>query len=228
MKEIAEDFNADRHHREYSWDHANRYWREFSSGRSNDKDLATLHLAFYLASFGMYRGSGDLFERDYKALEPTVEFLAGNTDNGWEDCLFSQEPVRELAPRLRELSVALGKQLAPALARPKKPVEKIKISDTLLSKLMLVTLDCVPALDDQVKVALGNILDRNYKSVDGFGPQRMIPIIELARENKALIESGREMLKEQCGREYPLNRIFDLYLWCRGSKPKTKGKKNKS
>lgn len=90
---------------------------------------------------------------------------------------------------------------------------------------MLVTLDCVPAFDQQVKRVLNGLLDGKYGTGNGFAPQRMIRVIELARENKAQIEGGREMLKEQCGRAYPLNRIFDLYLWCRGSTPEVKGKK---
>lgn len=121
--EIADEFKADPHHREYSWDHAHHHWREFTSGRSNDKDLAALHLAFYLASFGMYRGSGDLFERDYKALVPVIEFLAEKTSNSWEDCLFSQNPTTELASELKDLSIDLSEQLGPGSETPRQTQE---------------------------------------------------------------------------------------------------------
>src|SRR5262245_15461814 len=44
---------ADPHHRFRLWEHCYAY---FQRGQ-NDCDLASLHLAFYLASWGMYRGS---------------------------------------------------------------------------------------------------------------------------------------------------------------------------
>lgn len=75
MKQIGADFNADPHHREYSRDHAHHHWKEFAGNRSKDNDLAALHLAFYLASFGMYRGKSDLLNGDYKALAAAVTFL---------------------------------------------------------------------------------------------------------------------------------------------------------
>ncbi len=59
MKHIAK-VAADPHHRLRSArDHANRHWQEYVAGRVPDADHAALHLAFYLASFGMYRGSSD-------------------------------------------------------------------------------------------------------------------------------------------------------------------------
>lgn len=228
MNQIAADFNADPHHRLRSWDHAHAYWQIYLAEEAPNSDHAALNLAFYLASFGMYRGSGDLFERDYKALVPVIEFLAEKTSNSWEDCLFSQKLTTELASELNGLSLELSEQLTPSLIRPGKPREQINPSDTLISKILLVTLDCMPAFDDQVKAALRQILGINYLSVDCFAPQRLIPVIELARQNRPLIERGRETLQNECGREYPLNRIFDLYLWCRGAKIVARNKKNRS
>lgn len=228
MRRIASELKADPNHRELSWDHAHRHWNAFVGGHSKDKDLAALHLAFYLASFGMYRGSGPLLERDYKVLVPVVTFLAAQPRNAWRDCFFSKRPANELADELSELSIALGNELATALTKPKKLSDKtIRPSDTLISKIMLVTYDCVPAFDELVKAALKDILRRNYASVDAFASQRLIPVIELARENKGLIERGRQTLREKCGREYPLNRIFDLYLWHYGAVISKKDKSDK-
>jgi len=217
MKQVADEFNADCHHRLFSWDHAHKHWELFTADDRNDADLAALSLAFYLASFGMYRGSGDLFERDYKVLMPAVEFLRKESKNRWEDCLFSNTPPEELASKLKELSSKLSAQLTPKLARPGKSTEKIKASDTLLSKIMLVTLDCVPAFDQQTKKALKDILGDDYPTGNGFTGKRMHSIIQLARSNKPLIRNGQERIKLDCGRAYPLNRIFDLYLWYYGA-----------
>ena len=228
MQQIAADFNADPHHRLRSWDHAHEYWQIYVADEVPNSDHAALNLAFYLASFGMYRASGDLFERDYKVLVPAAEFLRKKNRTAWNDCLFSQKPTTELASELKDLSIELSEQLTPGLIRPGKPKEKINPSDTLLSKILLVTLDCMPAIDDQVKAALRAILGRNYLSVDCFAAQRLIPIIELARENRLLIERGRKTLGDECAGEYPLNRVFDLYLWRRGAKIVARNKKNRS
>ena len=47
-------------------------------------DYLSLHLAFYLASWGMYRGSSFLLQKDYKVLVPIVEEVLKPE----YDCLF--------------------------------------------------------------------------------------------------------------------------------------------
>ncbi len=214
IKQFAKEFRSDPNHREFSWDHAHHYWKEFAADQSGNEDLAALHLSFYLASFGMYRGKSDLLNRDYKALAPAIKFLKKQANNGLADCLFSDRPAEKLACELKELSTRLRDELIPTLVRPEKLT--VRVSDTLLSKLMLVTLDCVPAFDQQVKRALNDLLHDEYGKGDSFAARRLGQLIALARENKSLIECAHETLKDRYGDDYPLNRIFDLYLWRRG------------
>ena len=226
MKRIAKEFAVDPHHRLRSWDHANRHWQDYVAGRAPDPDHAALHLAFYLASFGMYRGSSDLLFRDYKVLVPAVEFLKQKAANAWADRIFSKASADALADQLKQLADEVWEILLRDLARPGK--KRISVSDTLISKILVVTLGCVPAFDTQVKAALGNILGRNYRSVDGFSKSRMIATIQLAQENRSLIESGRAIIAKGCEIKYPLIRIFDLYLWHHGARLITKTRKSNS
>src|SRR5882672_3794934 len=92
IKQVADNFRADPHHRLRSWDHANRYWKQYVADRTPDADHAALHLAFYLASFGMYRGSTALLYRDYRVLVPVVTLLKREPLSKWSDIIFSQEP----------------------------------------------------------------------------------------------------------------------------------------
>ena len=62
---------ADPYHRFRSWEHCYSYFQ----GRPTDCDLASLHLAFYLASWGMYRGSSFLLQKDYRVHCAVVEEL---------------------------------------------------------------------------------------------------------------------------------------------------------
>ena len=58
---------ADPHHRFRSWGHCHRYFRQRERIRARgDLDHAALQLGFYLASWGMYRGSSFLLRKDYR------------------------------------------------------------------------------------------------------------------------------------------------------------------
>src|SRR5690349_679713 len=56
----------DEHHRYRSWEHCYKYFRKTAqTGLSADRHHAALQLGFYLASWGMYRGSSFLLSRAY-------------------------------------------------------------------------------------------------------------------------------------------------------------------
>jgi len=60
-KEILDD----QYHRYRSWEHCYSCFQRLQSSKSEENvDTATLHLAFYLASWGMYRGSSQLLQKD--------------------------------------------------------------------------------------------------------------------------------------------------------------------
>jgi len=213
MERVTRELKADPHHRLLSWDHAWEHWNSFANAQQNDESLAALHLAFYLASWGMYRGSSDLLYRDYKVLIPVVVFLKGQAGNRkLKDCIFDEKPTPEkLAESLNDLAKSLSTELEKRLVRPGK--SQVKVSDTLLSKILLNTLGCVPAFDTEVKAALREILGPCYPKGNGFDQQRLVPTIKLARENTKLVQSGQALLRETTGKQYPLTKVLDLYLW---------------
>ena len=55
----------DKYHRYKSWEHCYRYFKK-NKNKELNYDYAALQLAFYLASWGMYRGSSILLWKDYK------------------------------------------------------------------------------------------------------------------------------------------------------------------
>ena len=74
----------DPNHRYRSWEHCFVHFQQRAGfSASQHIDLAALHLAFYLASWGMYRGSSVLLRKDYtihravvaKLLEPAYSSL---------------------------------------------------------------------------------------------------------------------------------------------------------
>jgi hypothetical protein len=64
---------ADPNSRYRSWEHCYKSFYDARGLASPDPDYLSLQLAFYLASWGMYRGSSFLLQKDYKVHVPVVE-----------------------------------------------------------------------------------------------------------------------------------------------------------
>ena len=79
-----DDARANENGRSHSWEHCYRVFRDARTDPSPDYDYLSLHLAFYLASWGMYRGSCFIFHKDYKVHTPIVEKVLKPE----YDCLF--------------------------------------------------------------------------------------------------------------------------------------------
>lgn len=214
---LSKEFKEDTHHRLLSWNHLNEHWQEYANGNIKDINQVALNLSYYLASYGMYRGKSDLLQRDYKAIIPAIEFLRIQQKNDWRDIIFLDKKPEDIALRIRTLALDLRTALIPNLVRPGKVISQVKVTDTLLSKILLGTFDCVPAFDLQAKNALKDILKNDYPKGDGFSQHRMTEMIKFARDNRSLIESGKELIKKENGVNYSLTRIFDLYLWYHGA-----------
>ena len=70
---------ADPHHRYRSWEHCYQFFRSRTrEALVAEKDAAALQLGFYLASWGMYRGSSFLLQRAYTVHRGVVERLASS------------------------------------------------------------------------------------------------------------------------------------------------------
>ena len=69
--ELKEDSNG----RYRSWEYCYKVFHDARKEKEVDSDYLSLQLAFYLASWGMYRGSSFLLQKDYKIHIPVVEEL---------------------------------------------------------------------------------------------------------------------------------------------------------
>ena len=71
VRKYLDNMKVDSNHRFKSWEHC---YKAFGNQTKEDDELA-LHLAFYLASWGMYRGSSFLLQKDYRIHIPVIEEL---------------------------------------------------------------------------------------------------------------------------------------------------------
>ncbi len=129
----------------------------------------SLQLAFYLASWGMYRGSLFLLQKDYKVHIPVVKELLNEKYDvlAGIDCIgFKDDSNQKL---LQDINSFLEQYYDKIRHKVKEQELKNQLSFTLITKILMGTLGCVPAYDryfiagiKNQKVATGNY---NIRSV---------------------------------------------------------------
>lgn len=141
-----DEMTNDGNHRYLSWEHCHEAFRSCRFKRDHETiDYLSLHLSWYLASWGMLRNSF-LMQKDYKIHSPIVQLIL---DKEWED-LWDITPQRmaqkEYAAKIIKLSETISKEYTNNTGGVP--------TDTLLTKILLGTLGCVPAYDRYFKRAL--------------------------------------------------------------------------
>ena len=141
------DARRDKNGRSRSWEHCYRVFRDARTDPSPDCDYLSLHLAFYLASWGMYRGSSFLLQKDYKVLVPVVEEILKPE----YDCLFGIACVRlrepEVQARLKKVCEEIAAYFHPIREEVAGRERASSVSPVLITKILMGTLGCVPAYD---------------------------------------------------------------------------------
>jgi hypothetical protein len=213
MEKLVEEYKQDDHNRGKSFDHVQEAWMNYRSGDQEADDLMALNLAFYLASWGMYRGSSNLLQRDYKVFVPIVCYLKEKEPKFPVDYIFSDRAPEEIIENLRALADGLKKEIEKVM----RPLKKQRnVTDTLLSKILMATLVSVPAFDSFVKNSLRDICKKEFLVTDGLLPKSLRTTIALARDHIPLLEEGQRLVKKETGTKYPLTKLLDLYLWFHG------------
>lgn len=191
-----------------SWEHCYSSFINARDNKNAEWDYLSLQLAFYLASWGMYRGSSFLLQKDYKIHIPVVkELLKEEYDPlAGIDCV---ELKREKNQRLLEKTNAF---LDEYYSNIRDEVKNIKVrnqlSSTLITKILMGTLGCVPAYDryfisgiKKQKVASGNY---NMKSIG--------QLVDFYESNIVELENIRKDMKVN-GMAYPQMKILDMAFW---------------
>jgi len=129
-----------------SFDYCFNYFQSFrDEGRS--RELASpehlqsscLQLGFYLASWGMFRGSSRLLEKSARFLEPVIRAVASSPSDLWEidaNC-YTPSNIAALLEFRRTLAAVWGPENAP--------------TEILATKIMLGVFGNIPAFDTYFK-----------------------------------------------------------------------------
>ena len=163
--------------------------------------LSCLHLGFYLASWGMLRGSSELLQRSVRAYVPVVEALIAAPGELWalDADGYSDAASSLILSSARDLRATLHEGA----------------SDILVTKIMLGTMGCVPAFDTNFKAGFG---------VPSFGRKSLKKIGEFYRDNAAIIDAHREQTFDfdtgaPTERRYTRAKVIDMSFFIEGMPP---------
>jgi hypothetical protein len=163
--------------------------------------LSCLQLCFYLASWGMLRGSSTLLQKSAKFYELLIIYIASAPQELWEIDADSYSPTNiEL---LLECRRGISMALSPCGA-----------SDTLATKIMLGVFGNVPAFDSAFKSGFG---------VSTFGRFSLGKIQQFYIENQEVIEKHRVptidfISGEPTQQFYTRAKVIDMIFFIEGSK----------
>jgi len=194
--------DGDDNHRYKSWEHCYLYFIQ-------DKiviDAACLQMAFYLASWGMYRGSSFLLWKDYLIHKEVVAHLIQRKH--LQKLNFTDITENEIQEIFELISwVKNWYQNNIDVVNGEK--KKINVTDTLATKIILGALGCIPAYD---RYFIDGIRNKGL-SYSGLKAKNFSSVVKFYKENrKSFLHANSEILKRS-SISYPPMKLVDMYFW---------------
>lgn len=205
------ELEHDQYHRYRSWEHCYSFFQNIRPPSCTTEqiiDTAALHLAFYLASWGMIRGSSELLQKDYKVhIQIVQEILSDEYRQLWTINLSSQ-PETDLVWLLAE--------------RLKQTYKELKVSptDTLVTKVMLGTLGCTPAYDIRFKKGATYW---NKELLSAYAPKLSAKfsrrsyegVVDFCLQHEHALRQVQSYIAQHSV-TYPFMKLADMYFWMLG------------
>ena len=173
-----------------SWNHC---YKAFGDLSKSDDELA-LHLGFYLASWGMYRGSSQLLQKDYTVHLNMVEVIRAFQDLRCtaesEVSIKNLDRVIALIQATKEVYRCIG----------------VTATNTLVTKIILGTLGCLPAYDRFFIAGLKQCKE----PFTTLSKSSLTKLLSYVKEHKQKLENIK---LEKNLEGYPLMKLVDIYFW---------------
>lgn len=188
-----------------SFDYCHNYFRSrYEEGRvahltdDDEIQLSCLHLGFYLASWGMLRGSSVLLQRSVKHFAPVVEVISQSPDQLWSI------DADDYGDEACNLLFDAGRRIRAAFPEG--------ASDILVTKIMLGVFGCVPAFDTYFKKGFG---------VWTFGRKALDRVSRFYAENAEVIDQHRVPTIDfatgnPTERRYSRAKVIDMIFFVQG------------
>ena len=203
-----DDARANENGRSRSWEHCYRVFRDARTDPSPDYDYLSLHLAFYLASWGMYRGSCFILQKDYKVHTPIVEEILKPE----YDCLFGLACADlrddDVWDQYTNLYKYIDGYFDPIRNEVAGRVVESQVSPVLITKILMGTLGCVPAYD---RFFVDGI--KKYKvTTQEYSQNSLLKLVGFYEEHNDRLEEVRRGMRVG-DLTYPQMKLLDMGFW---------------
>lgn len=194
--QILEDKDG---HRYRSWEHC---YNAFGNSNLSTENLS-LHLAFYLASWGMYRGSSGLLWKDYTVHSGAVDII-----KCFPEIRVSKENLFPDSQKIWGCVSELKEYYSNIEFYNNKALKKITATDTLLTKIILGGTGSIPAFDRYFLAGTSHTL-----KISSFDQKNIKALYNYALENENEIKLCQSFIAEKSGLWYPPMKIIDMFFW---------------
>ncbi len=203
-----DELKADKNGRFRSWEHCYKCFHDARCNDAADYDYLSLQLAFYLASWGMYRGSSFLLQKDYKVHTPIVKEILKTEYNCLQGLECSDLRKENIQRALSHLNKKMEKYYDDIRKSVKETDVKNKLSTTLITKILMGTLGCVPAYD---RYFIDGVRDQKV-STGIYNMNSLLKLADFYEENYSRLEAVRKKLKVY-NLSYPQMKLLDMGFW---------------
>jgi len=205
-----------KNHRFTSWENCYKAFQTI-----DDIDILSLHLGFYLASWGMYRGSSGLLQKNhkihYKAVEIILDYKSLQCNSTFEISLLEFDDLCKLITELEKHYQGIE------FWRNNRN-DNVNPTITLITKIIMGTLGCLPAFDRYFLDGI-NFKKQLASKISRTNFEFLLEFINNTKSEEIIgiqktINSKRDMY-------YPKMKIVDMYFWQMGydNSPTKKDKK---
>jgi hypothetical protein len=215
IEKIVDEFKGQSgpYDRYTSFDYCFNYFRKTKSKElTNDIEKSCLVLGFYLASWGMLRGSSFLLQRSVKHFEPVIKYLATLDSEVWEIDIdkYSDENIKTVLQIYTDIKLHI--------------VMEDKAHKTLVTKIMLGVFGFIPAYDQNFLRAFSQIFIDKC-AFTNVSKKSLICLKDFYDVNNIVIDkiSAQTFTKDfltgqKTNINYPKAKIIDMYGFTIGQK----------
>jgi hypothetical protein len=195
---------ADEHHRYRSWEHCYRYFHGLTAETAVlNRETAALHLGFYLASWGMYRGSSFLLQRGYTAHYGVIEkIFQPQFSSLWTREFGAADNDTDLIPIILEAVEVIRDAYRPVAGSQ-------EATDTLVTKVVLGTFGSLPACD---RYFISGFKKAGF-SCSALNTRFVTKLLAFTREHRRELLEEQRTIERIGGIKYPFMKLVDMYFW---------------
>lgn len=203
VNQFVAQLEKDPHHRYKSWEHC---FSTFQHASEQDIDFLCLHLGFYLASWGMYRGSSFLLSKDYLIHRKAVKEIVDNIELLNIDMTKITNPVKE---QIIHLHNRIKDSYNCVNIKNSGSDSDIRVTDTLSTKILLGTVGCIPAYD---RFFIKGMRSKGIK-YSSVNLKNIQSLIDYYQDHQEVFDSLQKKISEKRKIVYPIMKILDMHFW---------------